>query len=64
MLEREACVALTWLNGNEMIANPENFHALLVKKDQTDTTGHSISIQGKTVKSEASVKLFGVNLNH
>ena len=44
--EKEACVALTWLDRNEMIANPEKFHALLVKKDRTDTTGHSISIQG------------------
>ena len=32
MLEKEACVALAWLNRNEMIANPEKFHALLVKK--------------------------------
>ena len=64
VLGKEACVALTWLDRNEMIANPEKFHALLVKKDRTDTTGHSISIQGKTIKSEASVKLLGVNLDH
>ena len=60
MLEKEACVAFTWLDRNEMIANPEKFHALLVKKDRTDTTGHSISIQGKFIESEASVKLLGV----
>ena len=64
VLEKEACFALTWLDRNEMIANPEEFHALLVKKDRTDTTGHSISIQGKTIESEASVKLLGVNLDH
>ena len=64
MLDKEACVALTWLDRNEMIANPEKFHALLVKKDRTDTTGHSNSIQGRTIKSEASVKLLGVNLDH
>ena len=64
MLEKEACVALTWLDRNEMIANPEKFHALLVKKDRSDTTGQSISFQGKTIKSEASVKLLGVNLDH
>ena len=47
-LEKEAFVALiTWLDRNEMITNPEKFHALLVKKDPTDTIGHSISIQGK-----------------
>ena len=64
VLEKEECVALTWLDRNEMIANPEKFHALLVKKDRTDTTGHSISIQGKTIKSEASVKCLGVNPDH
>ena len=26
--------------------------------------GHSISIQGKTINSEASVKLLGVNIDH
>ena len=46
-----------------MIAYPENFQALLVKKDRTETTRQSISIQGKTIKSEDSVKLLGVNLN-
>ena len=64
LLETEECIALTWLDRNEMIANPEGFHAPLVKKDRTDITGHSISIQGKTIKSEASVKLLGVNLDH
>ena len=64
MLEKEACVPLTWFDRNETIANPEKFHALLVKKDRTDTTGHSISVQGKTIKSKASVKLLGVNLDH
>ena len=48
-IEKEACIALLWLDQNEMIANPEKFYALLVKKDRTDTTGHSISIQGKTI---------------
>ena len=64
VLEKEASIALTWLDENEMIANPEKFHALLVKKDRTDTTGHKISIQGKTIKSEDSVKLLGINLDH
>ena len=64
MLEKEACVALTWLDRNEMIANPEKFHAVLVKKDRTETPGHSISIGKKTIESEAWVKLLGVNLDH
>ena len=31
-LEKETGVALTWLEQNEMIANPEKFHALLLRK--------------------------------
>ena len=47
-----------------MIANPSKFHALLIKKDQTTTSGERISIQGKTIKSEDSVKLLGIQLDY
>ena len=32
VLENEANNALSWLERNEMIANPDKFHALLLKK--------------------------------
>ena len=35
-----------------MIANPSKFHALLIQKDQTTTSGEKISVQGKTIQSE------------
>ena len=63
-LEAEAGVALDWLRENYMIANPSKFHALLIKKDQTTTSGERISIQGKTIKSEDSVKLLGIQLDY
>ena len=34
-----------------MIANPSKFHVLLIKKDQTTTSGERISIHGKAIKS-------------
>ena len=61
-LEAEAGVALDWLKENYMIANQSKFHALLIKKDQTTTSGERISIQGKIIKSEDSVKLLGIKL--
>ena len=64
VLEEEAGVALDWLKENHMIANPSNFHALLIKKDQTKTSGEKISIQGKTIESEDSIKLLGVELDY
>ena len=39
VLENETDSALSWLEQNEMIANPNKFHALVVKKDQTNTSG-------------------------
>ena len=55
VLECEANISLEWLKNNDMIANPEKFHALLIRKDQSDTSGVNISIQGKSIKSEDSV---------
>ena len=62
VLEEEAGVALTWLKQNQMIANPEKFHVLLIRKDQTNTSGENFNIQGKMIKSE--VKLLGIQFDH
>ena len=35
-----------------MIANPEKFHALLLRKNQTNISGEQININGKIIKSE------------
>ena len=47
-----------------MIANPEKFHALLLRKNQTYTSGEQININGKIIKSEETVKLLGVTLDY
>ena len=47
-----------------MIANPSKFHALLIIKDQTNTSGEKLSIRGKTIESEDSVKLLGIQLDY
>ena len=47
-----------------MIANPEKFHALLLRKNQTNTSGEPININCKMIKSEETVKLLGVTLDY
>ena len=47
-----------------MIANPNKFHALVVKKDQTNTSGIDLNFQGHSIKSEETVKLLGVTLDY
>ena len=64
VLENEADSALSWLEQNEMIANPNKFHALFVKKDQTNTCGINFDFQGHSIKSEETVKLLGVTLDY
>ena len=64
VLEEEAGNALSWLDQNEMIANPNKFHALFVKKDQTDTFGINLDFLGQSIQSEKSVKLLGVTLDY
>ena len=57
VLENEADSALSWLEQNEMIANPNKFHALFAKKDQKNTCGINLDFQGLSIKSEETVKL-------
>ena len=64
LLQDESNVALDWLQQNEMIANPEKFHALLVRKDRKDTSGEKILIQGREITSEKSVRLLGVEIDN
>ncbi len=47
-----------------MIANPDKFHAIIVKKDRSDTTGINININGHDIKTESTVKLLGVQLDN
>ena len=47
-----------------MIANPSKFHAHLIKKDQKNTSSEKLSIRGKTIESEDSVKLLGIQLDY
>ena len=63
VLEREAGVALTWLEQNQMIANPEKFQVILLRKNQTSTSGETLSIKGEVLKSKEKVKLLGIYLD-
>ena len=64
VLEKEAGIALTWLKHNQMIANPEKFHVILLRKDRTNTSGETLNIKGELLKSEETVKLLGIYLDY
>ena len=64
ILEKEIGVALSWLELNEMIANPEKFHAIFLRKNQSNTSGEIFKISGEIINSEETVKLLGVTLDY
>ena len=65
ILEEQSNVALdNRLAYNEMIANPDKFHAIIGKRDRSDTTGINIRIKGQNIKTESTVKLLGVKLDY
>ena len=64
VLENETDIALSWLEQSEMIVNPNKFHAIVVKKDQANTSGIDLNFQGHSIKSEEIVKLLGVTLDY
>ncbi len=47
-----------------MIENPEKFHKIIIRKNQTNTSGQEFNILGKVVKSEETVRLLGIQLDH
>ena len=47
-----------------MTAKPEKVQAILLRKNQTNTSGEQINIEGKIIKSEEPVKLPGVTLDY
>ena len=63
-LEDESKTALSWLNKNNMIANPGKFHAIFVTKNRNDTSNFKINIGDKLITSETWVKLLGIKIDN
>ena len=47
-----------------MIANPEKFHAILLRKNQSNTSGEIFKSSCEIINSEETVKLLGVTLDY
>lgn len=62
-LEKESEIALSWLNNNKMIANPNKFHSILLSRAKIDTSKLEINIGDRVIQSERSVKLLGVTID-
>ena len=66
ILENESKIALVWLQNNKMIANPEKFHAIILRRGKFLTNHENVvfKIGDQTIKSEESVKLLGITIDN
>ena len=64
ILENETNITINWLKENKMIANPDKFHTLFIRKDKKDTSGIIMKFQNKTIISEDCIKLLGVRIDN
>jgi hypothetical protein len=63
ILEEESSNAVDWLNSNNMITNPEKFHALLLTKNMVNTAGSKLCVQNKEIYSENWITLLGIKID-
>ena len=64
ILEKESQAAIDWFVSNEMIANPDKFQAIVVKRNNTMKDSYSLNINQQVRNSENCVKLVGVEIDN
>ena len=62
-LETESEIATKWFKDNNMIVNPEKFQTIIIDRKGQKNNPINLKIDGKTIKSENSVKLLGIEID-
>ena len=47
-----------------MIANPNKFHGIILKKNRSDTNGREITIKGNVIETERDVESLGIIIDN
>lgn len=63
-LESDSRKAINWFIDNHMIANPDKFKAIVIRKDQKDSTGIKFDINNQEILSLNKVTLLGVVIDN
>ena len=63
ILEKEAEIALSWFEKNEMIANPTKFQAIIINKCGRHNEQPQLKIGNETITSKKVVKLLGIKID-
>ena len=60
-LERDANIAINWLNDNEMVADPKKFQLIFLARSKS--IEKEMSFVGKAIKSSSQVELLSITLD-
>ena len=63
-LQSDSGVVVNWFKNNKMIVNPEKFQAIILDKQKHDYSNEIIESDNKTIETESSVRILGVQLDH
>ena len=63
-LENDSELAINWFLENHMIANPDKFKTIVIKKDGQDTSGIPFKINNKVIHSSNEVNLLGIVIDN
>ncbi len=63
IIEEASVEALTWLESNKMIANPDKFKSIVLKKPSIKTDDININVGNMQIKPATSVKLLGLDID-
>ena len=63
-LEEGASKALKWLVSNKMIANPDKFKVIVLKKPSINVEDIIVNVGNQEIKPSSSVKLLGLNIDN
>ena len=58
--------AISWMEGNDMIANPDKFKAIMITKDRQQTENYELNFKGKTISLHLKklIYLLGITIDN
>ena len=64
IMQHKAESAISWMEENDMIANPDKFKAIIITKDRQQTENYELNFKGKSISSSAKVDLLGMTIDN
>ena len=64
IMQHNAESTISWMEENDMIANPDKFKAIIITKDRQQTENYELNFKGKSISSSAKVDLLGITIDN